>query len=209
MPVAALSAMANNLKYFIKLAGMTNAEVAAAKGIAPESVSRHISGRSQMSIRDAIDYANILECQPEQLLFEQAPVPVVGHIVDGFEAKLFDASDQWEMQPPSSIPPGAALFCRKWNHQPIYDGAYSLVDIRPMKEKTVPQSILGRYGVVKFTSQDGEVMVVHGAVYPMPDNRFTIQHMYNSQLWQSVEVHWACPNLMLIHRPELIGWVRI
>lgn len=209
MPMAALSTMANNLKYFIKLAGMTNAEVAAAKGIAPESVSRHISGRSQMSIRDAIDYANILQCQPEQLLFEQPPVRVVGEIVDGFETKLFDASDQWEMQPPSSIPPGAALFCRKWSHQPIYDGGYSLADIRPMKEKTVPQQILGRYGVVKFIDQDGKVMVVNGAIYPMPDNRFTVQHMYNSQIWQSVEIKWACPTLQIIHRPELMGWVRI
>ena len=201
--------MANNLKYFIKLAGMTNAEVAAAKGIAPESVSRHISGRSQMSIRDAIDYANILQCQPEQLLFEQAPVPVVGEIRDGAQTRLFAAAEQWEMQPPSSIPPGAALFSRVWPDQPIFDGAYSLVDIRPMKAKTVPQQILGRYGVVKFTDEDGETSIMHAAVYPMPDNRFTIQHMYSARLWTSVEVSWACPNLQLIHRPELMGWVRI
>ena len=209
MGVVGLSAMANNLKYFIKLAGMTNAEVAAAKGIAPESVSRHISGRSQMSIRDAIDYANILQCQPEQLLFEQAPVPVVGEILDGAQTRLYDAEDQWEMQPPSSIPPGAALFSRVWPDQPIFDGAFSLVDIRPMKSKTVPQEVLGRYGVVKFTDNDGEKLIMHGAIYPMPDNRFTIQHMYSARLWTSVEIDWACPNLQLIHRPELMGWVRI
>ena len=209
MGVVDFRVMANNLKYFIKLAGMTNAEVAAAKGIAPESVSRHISGRSQMSIRDAIDYANILQCQPEQLLFEQAPVPVIGEIVDGAFARLYDAEEQWEMQPSSSIPPGAALFYRRWPTQAIFDGAYSLVDVRPMKSKTVPQGILGRYGVVKFADEYGEDVIIHAAIYPMPDNLYTIQHMYSANIWTSVRVAWACPSLTLIHRPYMSGWHEI
>ena len=83
----------NNLKKLIKAAGLSHAQVADAKGIAPESLSRHASGRSQFSIEDAIDYAKILGVDPSAILFEDSDIPVFGKIYEGVDVKMVDASD--------------------------------------------------------------------------------------------------------------------
>ena len=80
MNMISIATMGNNLKFYIKMSGKTQVEVAKLKGIAPESLSRHIAGRSQFSIQDAIEYAQILRCTPEQLLFEQKPIQVLGTV---------------------------------------------------------------------------------------------------------------------------------
>ncbi len=85
--------MANNLKHFIRLSGLTQIQVAKQKGIQPESLSRHISGRSQFSIQDAIEYAEILGCTAEQLLFERKPMPIIGECVSGSVVKYYDESE--------------------------------------------------------------------------------------------------------------------
>ena len=54
----------NNLKELIKSTGLSHAEVAEKKGIAPESLSRHISSKTQFTIKDAKDYAQILNIDP-------------------------------------------------------------------------------------------------------------------------------------------------
>ena len=82
--------MANNLKHYIRLSGKTQIQVAKEKGCVPESISRHISGRSQFSVQDAIEYAAILNCTPEQLLFERKPMPILGEMKTGWHV-LFTA----------------------------------------------------------------------------------------------------------------------
>ncbi len=54
----------NNLEEVIKSAGLSHAEVVEKKGIAPESLSRDISGKTQFSIKDAKDYVQILNIDP-------------------------------------------------------------------------------------------------------------------------------------------------
>ena len=42
--------MANNLEVMIAKAGMTKREVASLKGITPETLSRHVHGKIQMTL---------------------------------------------------------------------------------------------------------------------------------------------------------------
>ena len=56
----ALVSMDYNLAECIEKSDMTNNEVAAAKGVTPETLRRHKNGKIQMSIKDAEHYARIL-----------------------------------------------------------------------------------------------------------------------------------------------------
>ena len=204
--------MGNNLKYFIKLAGMTNAQVATAKGIAPESVSRHCSGRSQMSIRDALDYAAILECPPEALLFEKPPLVVIGKMTNGQMVELYDESERFEVSVSATFGPGTRLLERTWddNHSVSYDGMYTVLDARPMKTNTVPQAAYGKPCIVSFENpQSSQTEFGYYIVYPMPGNLFTLQAVYGRALHQSVSLNWACCTLASMQRPDLLGWQRV
>ena len=201
--------MGNNLKYFIKLAGMTNAQVAAAKGIAPESVSRHCSGRSQMSIRDALDYAAILECPPEALLFDKPPLVVIGTMLNGQKVDLFNESERYEVTVNATFGPGTRLMDRVWddNNTRSYDGMYTVLDARPMKTNTVPQAAYGKPCIVSFEHpKSGQTEFGYYIVFPMPGNLFTLQAVYGRALHQSVSLNWACCTLASIQRPDLLGW---
>ena len=204
--------MGNNLKYFIKLAGMTNAQVAAAKGIAPESVSRHCSGRSQMSIRDALDYAAILECPPEALLFEKPPLVVSGKMTNGQMVELYDESERFEVSVSATFGPGTRLIERTWddNNSASYDGMYTVLDARPMKTNTVPQASYGKPCIVSFEhGKSGKTEFGYYIVFPMPGSLFTLQAVYGQKLHQSVSLNWACGALASIQRPDLLGWQRV
>ena len=204
--------MGNNLKYFIKLAGMTNAQVAAAKGIAPESVSRHCSGRSQMSIRDALDYAAILECPPEALLFEKPPLVVIGKMTNGQMVELYDESERFEVSVTATFGPGARLIDRVWDdsNTACYDGMFTVLDARPMKTNTVPQAAYGKPCIVSFENpKSSQTEFGYYIVYPMPGNLFTLQAVYGRALHQSVSLNWACCTLASMQRPDLLGWQRV
>ena len=132
MNVINMRVMGNNLKFFIKLSGKTQVEVAKLKGIAPESLSRHISGRSQFSIQDAIEYAAILGCSPEQLLFEQKPIEVLGTVHKDDSVTMRDPMEpkefiQMNMTPQDHWGLMRMEYDGSWKYA---DGGYIMIDTK-------------------------------------------------------------------------------
>ena len=68
--------MPNNLDKKIAESGMSKKEVAAAKGITPETLSRHVHGKIQMTLQDAEQYGKILAAQLRTSCLQQ---PDQGH----------------------------------------------------------------------------------------------------------------------------------
>ncbi len=66
----------NNLENKILEAGLTKRDVAAQKGVTPETLSRHMHGKIQLTLADAEQYASILGCTAQSILFAAEPVPV-------------------------------------------------------------------------------------------------------------------------------------
>ena len=62
--------MANNLDKMIRRSGMTNRAVAEEKGIKPETLSRHKSGAINITRDDAEEYAQILNCLPQMIMYQ-------------------------------------------------------------------------------------------------------------------------------------------
>lgn len=207
--------MANNLKHYIKLSGKTQVQVAKEKGIQPESLSRHISGRSQFSIQDAIEYAAILKCTPEQLLFERNPMPIIGVCKDAVDTEFYSLDQPMKYIQTRSQPlPGHALLRGEWTNAPHADTDYYMLDTRPMKKYEVAQSTYGRAAYVKV-SKGQQTLSPTGLKtflcipYPMPDGTFVLSTLYDSKTITGVKLDWACPRIMTVSRPELWGWVEI
>mgnify|MGYP005993696415 CR=1 FL=1 len=69
--------MPNNLDKKIAESGMSKKEVAVAKGITPETLSRHVHGKIQMTLADAEQYGKILGCTAQEVLFPTKPLSVI------------------------------------------------------------------------------------------------------------------------------------
>lgn len=200
-----LFTMGNNLKFYIKMSGKTQVEVAKLKGIAPESLSRHIAGRSQFSIQDAIEYAQILGCSPEQLLFEQKPIQVLGTVhanntvtmADPMEPKQFI---QMNMQPQKNW----GLMRMEYTGSFKYaDGGYAMIDTTGIQQRRVLATCNGARSIVKTS----EGNIEHALVYPQPDGKYTLTGVWQGgQLRQNIELICGCPVLSCVDRPDLLGW---
>lgn len=196
--------MGNNLKYFIKCSGKTQVEVATLKGIAPESLSRHISGRSQFSIKDAIEYAEILGCSPEQLLFEQKPIEIIGTIHGDNHVTMNDNSQakkfvQMNMTPQDNWALLQRRYTGTWNYA---DGSFILIDTKGIQEQRVLAACNGSEAIVKTTDDE----MCHTLVFPQPDGRYTLSGVYSGGIKQNINLTWGCPVMSGIIRPDLLGW---
>ena len=73
--------MTNNLDQMIRRSGMTNTQVAEEKGIKRETLSRHKSGVIRITRQDAEEYAKILNCLPQQIMYQNSPITLLGHVI--------------------------------------------------------------------------------------------------------------------------------
>ena len=222
--------MANNLKHYIKLSGKTQVQVAKLKGIQPESLSRHLSGRSQFSIQDAIEYAAILDCTPEDLLFDRAPVPIIGECKNGLVTSFYSwDQDTTYIQMRSQPMPGYAIIRALWpvavTTQTVANTTYGwsdahcettlmLIDASPIKTNTVPQSTYGSPSFVKIKENEHSLCADGSRTflcrpYPQPDGSFVLTGVYDPVTVSGVHLDWACNRLITVHRPDTWGWVEI
>ncbi|BAQ86568.1 putative regulatory protein [uncultured Mediterranean phage uvMED] len=68
------------LKDLMQRRGISGKDMAKKLGVRVETVSRHVNGRTNMSVEDATKYAQILDVQPEQILFPEHEIPILGEI---------------------------------------------------------------------------------------------------------------------------------
>tara|TARA_X000001388_G_C2223023_1_gene120010 strand:+ start:969 stop:1622 length:654 start_codon:yes stop_codon:yes gene_type:complete len=200
-----------NLAKYIKLSGLTKGQVAEQKGIAPESLSRHISGRSHFSVQDAIEYGKILGVTPERLLFEPRPIKITG-TTNLDTVSMFDFSEKerfvryhHSMRPSTSCvimdQKNAAFQLSKliWFYMSNY-----------IDKEIVSQQCYGEPCVVK--TMDGKVLMRRP--YPEVNNntdnhmKFTLQGLQVTkvlEIQQNVTLKWACPIINVMERPDLVG----
>ena len=200
------SYMVNNLKKYITLSGMSHAEVAAAKGIAPESLSRHISGRSNFSIQDAIEYADILQIDPTAILFDPCRVKVFGNITDGFFVDMVSSSEKETFIHTSNTRFAnyvGAFTNSRVEFNTYFDGAITWVDMRPIQQESVPQDALSRCCIYKCA----ETKVIRQAVvHKQQSGKYTIEPLkFGQAIITDAELSWACPVLGRAERPDLLG----
>ena len=68
----------NQLKQWAKQRGISGQELAEKRGVRPETVSRHMNDRTEMSMNDYTEYAQLLDVDVATLIVEPIPMPVFG-----------------------------------------------------------------------------------------------------------------------------------
>ena len=200
-----------NLARYIKLSGLSKGQVAEQKGIAPESLSRHISGRSHFSVQDAIEYGRILGITPERLLFEPRPIKITG-TTNLDTVNMFDYSEKERfVRFHHSMRPGVScLLMDKGKSAYPYVNFLWFYMANYMDKPMVHQHCYGEPCVVK--TKDKKILLRRPYPEPNPSNqtlKFTLQGLpilgANIMIEQNVDIKWACPIVNSIHRPDLIG----
>jgi len=94
----------NNLHKMIVRSGLKSNMVAELKGIQPPTLSRHKNGDIGISLTDAEEYAAILKCKPQEILFASPAIPLLA-VVNSFEEADWDMPYEGR----SSIVPGSGI----------------------------------------------------------------------------------------------------
>ena len=224
--------MDNNLDAMILKSGLTRRVVAEEKGVTPETVSRHIHGKIQLSLNDAEDYSKILPCPPQEIMFKADPIPIIAYLhynIDGLCE--YDLISDRKDNPSAKIakrnaehcegmvylpglhafPVGAVIF----SFHPDYSGMWStwrnaitIVSLDPITDKRVSECSIQQASYVKI--KDGPM--TFGDVYPEPGQSYTVHNPWRQDLLsdgiemqRNLKLEWATPSVTTYWQPKLRG----
>ena len=216
--------MESNLNHMILRSGLTKRVVAEEKGITPETLSRHIHGKIQLTLNDAEDYSKILNCTPQEIMFKSNPARILGYIhytktsehsVDWLEYRKknnakYPGGDVY-LPSPNPFEVGAVLF----NIPEDYDGPWidykdslCVVQLDPIKKGYVSKDSIQQASYAKI--KGGEVL--HGHIYPEPGGTYTVYNPWRqdllsgeTEMQRGLSLDWAAPVIASFWQPSLRG----
>ena len=216
--------MESNLNHMILRSGLTKRVVAEEKGITPETLSRHIHGKIQLTLNDAEDYSKILNCTPQEIMFKSNPARILGYIhynkiaehsVDWLEYRKknnakYPGGDVY-LPSPNPFEVGAVLF----NIPDEYDGPWidykdslCVVQLDPIKQGYVSKDSIQQTSYAKIKGGG----VLHGHVYPEPGGTYTVYNPWrqdllseDTEMQRGLKLDWAAPVIASFWQPTLRG----
>lgn len=110
--------------------GITNLELATQLDKRPESISRHMNNKTQISIEDAEMYGKILDIPPAILLFPPDPVKIKGYLNFNPSPRNYDQADLLDIEvieekrfaiPPVNLPNCELMLSNEEGHHDCWD----------------------------------------------------------------------------------------
>ena len=215
--------MPNNLDAMIRRAGLLNKEVAERKGIRPETVSRHISGALQFTIKDAEEYAMILGCTAQDVLFVQKPSYVFGYLDNDIVDVITPAEKQRAFYLPWPTNETRKIVIarhseqsKKWANNRMY-----MFDSAPINTSEVDSNCFMSLSIYMIA---GESKPHFGVIYPEPGGTFSVSSNSDSHTQRDqsgvtgfvgepvnktsgLTLKWACPIISCLIRSDLMNVV--
>ena len=203
----------NNLATMIAKSGMLKREVAKAKGVVPETISRHCSGALQFTLKDAEEYARILDCTPQEVLFAQTPTPVFGYINEGIVTPLTAENPESYYAPWVKIVNQIVIGSHTEPDKQFLNGAFYLFNDESIKKKEVSTGCFMKLSICKCKNTK---QILSRILYPEPGGKFTLAPMNieadkskpERKVLTGLELEWATPILSRVYQPELFGVVK-
>lgn len=163
-----------NLKALAKRAGLSGVQIAEQMGLRPETVSRHLNGKQNISIEDAMRYAKILGCTAEEILFQRSLCPIIGELET---SGIFTHYGQNESKinylagPFSFQSYHGAYSCPGWFTKK--KTAIAIIDTRPIDKRFVHNQSVGQISLncIKGIGDGGKDLTVLG--YPFENSDFS------------------------------------
>ena len=201
------------LRRAIEKRGIKKKHVAQKKGIEQGTLSRQLSGKHSLTLKDLREYAEILDCEYEELIIDIQPMDIIGNYVDGSISIDDVTKEPRQVIPPMTFPASyKAVWETVTSNVFIFNGQYMLAEgiIDPVCYTQlciykVPQSALN-----KLNTADREILqsaVNFGYIYPEPNGKFTIGSSFKAGLQRrGVELIWAAPIIAKYFSPPSLGW---
>jgi len=214
----------------IQKAGMAKREVAALKGITPETLSRQIHGKIQMTLADAERYAKILDCSPQDVLFVSPAIPVIGtchishcesnenghtthdvHVERRVDTRQHNC--RVYLHTYNSEKHGAIMWSADRGYSGLWEHwkqAVEFVELDPIKNKYVSENAVQHecYAMLEEPYDEfggGKTYFGCGILYPEPGDLYTLHNNDTGVSLRHQKLIWASASLGVVFRPELRG----
>lgn len=212
--------MPNNLELMIRKSGMIKKEVAERMGIRPETVSRHATGALQFSVAQATEYAMILGCLAQDILFAQNAVAMFGTLDDSYVTICDPSEGEISYYVPFPVTENRRFIisehtdqAKKWANGRMY-----MFENNCILSQKVDDTSFMRLCILKIHN-DKQIRL--GVVYPEPGGTFSVgvnidshtsttgsNSLIHSEVQNGLKLSWATPILSCMMQPELLGVVR-
>ena len=206
----------NNLDMLIKSSGKTKRQIAELKGVTPETLSRHIHSRIDMSLSDAEEYAQILNTNVMTVLFPDVPVKVIGKVIVHSDETVSRYSNHdgygWAHMDGQHWP---NLGVVHWSCEKNYNGrlrayqdTWTIIDMSKGNFDVSSDC----YNSMSYVHLNEPIEVfgrlcehLVGVLYPEPEGSFAIQLSLGEKLkvFKGIKACCAYPLLSIMHKPEL------
>lgn len=211
-----MSDMPNNLNQMISESGKSKAQVAAEKGLTPETLSRHIHSKIQITLKDAEEYAEICGCSVYQILFTTNPMPIIGkaHIHQNIILRDFTTTEKRFGEAYAYTSDTDQICLMRWTVSSDYSGPWEhwnntltslLLD--PIQSNYVHKECFQQMSLCKLVEpmhvRGYERNWIAGILYPQPRGLYTIDMKAEDEVVSNVKLEWATPELAYVTRPDL------
>ena len=210
--------MPNNLDAVIRASEMNKKQVAQAAGVNPETLSRHIHGKVQMTLENAERYAEILDVSVKEIMFVNPPTPIMGEAFlkddDKVERTMYEKWDKGVLIPDNFSTAACAILYKAdpsyrgyWYE---YVGALGFYLKEPVKNKNIHPACIQNVTLVKLQETiklpgSEPTRYLAGVLYPEPGDLYTIDSPKNGINLRGLKLEWATPFISALFRPDLRG----
>lgn len=211
-----VSCMKNNLDELILISGKTKREVAELKGVTPETLSRHIHGKIQLTMADAEEYAAIFGVEPMSVLYPTVEMKIIGtsfihddetttrtYNLEGLgiaKMRVWHWQDLgvvvWSCDPKyngswRSLHNGWSVFDISDSHFPVPKSCYQQMSMVVLEE---PMEVSGRL-----------CEHIVGVVYPEPEGTYAVKinQEHDKGVFRGLNPLKAYPLISIMYRPDL------
>ena len=211
-----VNCMKNNLDELILLSGKSKREIAELKGVTPETLSRHIHGKIQLTMADAEEYGNIFGVEPISVLYPNVEIQIIGtSFIHNDETTTRTYSSEGLGIAKMSVQHLQNLGIVVWSCDPEYNGSWrSLHDAWSVFDASedhfpVPKSCYQQMSMVvleepmKISGRVCEHLV--GVLYPEPEGTYAVKinQEANKGVFRGLKPVRAYPLIAMIYRPDL------
>ena len=223
----------NQLKQWAKQRGISGQELAEKRGVRPETVSRHMNDRTEMSMTDYTEYAQLLDVDVATLIVEKIKTPVFGVLdrqsfvhprhqsqvplqVTTGGGRVSQASTAI-LQPRQFVTrtgSGAESYARLPAEDMQPEGMF-MVHAPSLSAKEIPQHCLSRLCLVS-TVIDGRDVWLLGNLYQDAIHHHSGSETYSvvpywrsddAEIMAGLTVEAAAPVMAKIYAPDVAGYV--
>tara|TARA_R100000353_G_scaffold65701_1_gene51073 strand:+ start:1365 stop:2027 length:663 start_codon:yes stop_codon:yes gene_type:complete len=201
------------LKRLAKQHGISGVDLAKEMNLTPETISRHMNGKTQMSREDAVKYANIFNINPNRFMQEEEVIPLLGSIDADHYINAFTMTRK-KLVGSSIGLPNIVGFQYDEDLQQWMAGRVLLVNGKDIRNKVVNKNSLNALSIAKVKNQD---ICRLGIVYPLASKHVSLgsEVYYNlinpygvttQKENQPVQLEWASNVVIAIQSPKILNY---